>query len=338
MRKIRAFLLAVALSVLALGLVHGQAVYAQAPPLQNVQVWREFGSGNTQSVQFRVFDPSRAQWMQDSVSYSPGSFKSWYISNLTNRNGVVAWQADLEGASVSSWEVERIQIEYAVYDPSRGRWMKDSISYSPNSFAFWSISSFTNQNGVVAWQAVRSRSGGFSPQVVHTENRSVAYSFSLGRWVDSNAPAPVTRVPMYQTYDAGNTDHFYTVRASDRDAAVYSYGYSNQGAPFQVEGIQLPGTVPFRRFYSWPHTDHIYLTDSYEISHVLGRGWVDEGVEGYIYTSQVPGTVPLYRLNKWNSATDDHDHQYTTDQSTVWSLQYQGWGFDRIQGYVWPAN
>jgi hypothetical protein len=144
-------------------------------------------------------------------------------------------------------------------------------------------------------------------------------------------------VPLYQLYHAGSTDHFYTTKTSDRDFAK-SLGFADQGIAAYVEPTQVAGTLPFWRFYSGGQTDHFYTTSSSEYYYVVANGFTFEGNEGYLYGSAVAGTVPLYRLSWWNPSNNDLDHYYTTSDSTRASMTSQGWTYDRVAGYVWPAS
>jgi hypothetical protein len=148
--------------------------------------------------------------------------------------------------------------------------------------------------------------------------------------------------PVYETYHAGNTNHFYTIDRYERDSAVY-FGYADYGVAFVLDQYPHPAySAPFRRFYNPTTTDHFYTADPAEVDYVLSHGWYEQAQQSYIYTSQVwddvTYTIPLYRLNKWDSVTGDQDHLYTASWSTVQFAQSLGWAYDGIKGYVWPAG
>lgn len=143
-------------------------------------------------------------------------------------------------------------------------------------------------------------------------------------------------VPLYQLNYPPLTDHFYTTKASDRDIAK-SLGFTDQGIAAYVEPSQVAGTNPFWRFYSGGQTDHFYTTSSAEFNYVVANGFTYESVEGYLYASRVAGTVPLYRLSRWYPSNNDLDHFYTVDDTAKSNKISQGWTYDGVAGYVWPA-
>jgi len=53
-------------------------------------------------------------------------------------------------------------------------------------------------------------------------------------------PTQVTQtVPLYRSYSAGGTDHFYTVNKAESDNAVANLGYSYEG----IAGYVFPGQI-----------------------------------------------------------------------------------------------
>ncbi|WP_152566141.1 MULTISPECIES: hypothetical protein [Lysobacter] len=146
------------------------------------------------------------------------------------------------------------------------------------------------------------------------------------------APPPAY-YPLYQTYNPTITDYFYTLNYYEAYGAA---GYQGPSVFTYVEKTPQPSTVALRRYWKGsPQNDHIYLTDQFpeEISYVLNNGFVYEGIEGYIYTQQVPGSLPVHRLN-YNYGNGDLMHKYVTSEAERQALVQQGWGYDRVQGYV----
>ena len=60
-----------------------------------------------------------------------------------------------------------------------------------------------------------------------------------------------------------NVGHFYTANAAERDNAVRTYHFREEGIAGYVPGSQLPGTVPLERLQD-PRTGEFFFTASPE--------------------------------------------------------------------------
>lgn len=157
--------------------------------------------------------------------------------------------------------------------------------------------------------------------------------------------------PLYHLRNDSITDHFYTTSTQQRDLAQSCCGFTYVGVTAWVpvasyyddvglwEPVQYSASK-FRRFWKGqPQQEHFYTTKHSDASYVLANGWVDEGHEGYLYSSSsfAEGLLPLYRLNKFNPSNSDLVHFYTLSVFERDSLVAQGWGYDGVEGYAYPA-
>jgi hypothetical protein len=150
--------------------------------------------------------------------------------------------------------------------------------------------------------------------------------------------AEAKRVPMYLTSSPQYNDYFYTIDPSQRNEALYTYGYQDNGVPFYVEDSPAAGgSVIYRLFKGWPQIDHFYTIDPNDFYTAQSYGWVYERNEGYLHAYQAFGTVPLYRLTRFDEATWDVAHYYTTNWYEMYYLStYYGWTYERVEGYAYP--
>jgi hypothetical protein len=134
-------------------------------------------------------------------------------------------------------------------------------------------------------------------------------------------------VPLYRL---SKSDHFYTTSASERDNAIATYGYTDEGIACYVFGAQVAGTIPLYRLRK---SDHFYTTSVTERDNAIATyGYIDEGVACYVYGTPVTGTIPLYRLSKG-------DHFYTTSASERDNaIATYGYADEGIACYVYGAQ
>ena len=103
-------------------------------------------------------------------------------------------------------------------------------------------------------------------------------------------PTQVTQtVPLYRSYSASGTDHFYTIDKAESDSAVASGKYSYEGITgyvFPSSSSSCPGAAPWYR--SWQPTiiDHFYTMSAPEKDNaVSNNGYTYEGIAAYILVS-----------------------------------------------------
>ncbi|KAH9910621.1 uncharacterized protein BXZ73DRAFT_93654 [Epithele typhae] len=143
-------------------------------------------------------------------------------------------------------------------------------------------------------------------------------------------------VPLFRLYSPSATDHFYTTNAQERNNAVASIGYTNEGTAAQVFPAGVSGAVPLYRLFRLAGSDHFYTTNAQERDNaVAALGYTNEGVAAYIYPSAQCGSVPLYRMFSPSAV----DHFYTTNvaekNNAVASL---GYSYEGVAGYVNPVK
>jgi Repeat of unknown function (DUF5648) len=137
--------------------------------------------------------------------------------------------------------------------------------------------------------------------------------------------------PMYSAYHPQYTDHFYTLSASDRNAAL-TIGYVDPNTPFAMPSAADFHSVPFYRYFKGaPQLEHFYTHDANEWQFVEQNGYVYEGIEGYLFTRHKPGTTELYRFTKFDGSTGDLLHFYSINfyDSRSGDMTYEG-----VVGYV----
>ena len=186
---------------------------------------------------------------------------------------------------------------------------------------------------------------------------------------ESNAAAPpeetVTTVPLYRLSNAPGI-HFYTTSVAEKENAVQSKGYRDEGVAGYVLPKKAHGSVPLFHLSSvtkgWDggvvSDKHFYSTEKAEIDKAVAQGWKTEEVVGYVAPPSNPmlGTVELYWLyNPLTKTTvkkplfktethighlqvGDDDNFYTTDRhEKERAIAQQGYQAMGIAAYVWPG-
>src|SRR5262249_5611002 len=69
---------------------------------------------------------------------------------------------------------------------------------------------------------------------------------------------------LYRLFNPTSGDHFYTTSAAERDSAVASFGYQNEGIAGYVFASQAAGTTPLYRLLNTVNGDHFYTTSAAE--------------------------------------------------------------------------
>jgi hypothetical protein len=137
-------------------------------------------------------------------------------------------------------------------------------------------------------------------------------------------------VPLYRLRHNGNTDHFYTTNAREKDDAVKRYGYVYEGIQCYVFATQTNGSIPLYRLrHNGGDVDHFYTTSADEKNNAVRRyGYTYEGTQCYVLQS---GSVPLYRFRH----DGDADHFYTTDPNELNSaIKKAGYTYEGVACYV----
>jgi hypothetical protein len=112
---------------------------------------------------------------------------------------------------------------------------------------------------------------------------------------------------LFQVYNSGSHDHFYTSNIDERDAAIRA-GYKDMGSIGSISETQMGDGLPLYRLYNSKTGKHFFTTNSDESNLLLARGYSSEGTAGYVHPSDVYGAMGVYRL--YNARYDDHF--YTT--------------------------
>jgi hypothetical protein len=116
-------------------------------------------------------------------------------------------------------------------------------------------------------------------------------------------PSPNT-VPLYRLAHPSG-DHFYTTDAVERQNAITTIGYVDEGITGYVHRDQTGSTVPLFRLFNATTHDHFYTTSGPERDSATGAGYAFEGIQCYVCDPSDAGRVPFYRL------LNASDHFYT---------------------------
>jgi hypothetical protein len=106
-------------------------------------------------------------------------------------------------------------------------------------------------------------------------------------WPTSTNRIPlVPLVPLYRLYSPGATDHFYTTNTAERDHAIHTLGYHDEGITGDVANHPVANLIPLYRLYSPTGTDHFYTTNATERDHAIHTlGYHDEGIAAWVLPS-----------------------------------------------------
>jgi hypothetical protein len=132
-------------------------------------------------------------------------------------------------------------------------------------------------------------------------------------------------------------DHFYTTSTTERNNAIETYGYADEGIACYVYRTPAPAgaddPVPFYRLYARWDGDHFYTTSQAEADQAVQGGYSSEGIACPIHNAPGANRVPFYRLYaSWNG-----DHFYTTSAGERDHAITGGYSSEGIAGYVYPA-
>jgi len=138
--------------------------------------------------------------------------------------------------------------------------------------------------------------------------------------------------PVYELFNPGLGDHFYTMNLSEVTQAENSMGYSNHGPKYKWSSISFGTGIPIYRL--WNNSDHFYTTSVTEKDNCISSGYVDEGIVGYLSPNSSGNLVAWYRY--YHSQWDDH--AYPVDQADITVLYNAGYYSEGIHGYVVPMS
>jgi predicted acylesterase/phospholipase RssA len=114
-------------------------------------------------------------------------------------------------------------------------------------------------------------------------------------------------VPLYRLAHPSG-DHFYTTDAGERQNAITTIGYLDEGITGYVRRNQTSGTTPLFRLFNAATGDHFYTTSALERDYARRFGYAFEKIQCYVWNPSAAARAPFYRLlNSGNG-----DHFYTT--------------------------
>lgn len=107
-----------------------------------------------------------------------------------------------------------------------------------------------------------------------------------------------TATPIYRTVNPRNGDHFYTADLAEKNNAVSSYHYNDEGTAFTaftaLQSGNKAGVQPVYRLVSTRTGDHFYTDDFTEAMNASSLGYVNEGIA----------------FSAWQSASDAANGDY----------------------------
>jgi hypothetical protein len=134
-----------------------------------------------------------------------------------------------------------------------------------------------------------------------------------------------------------NFDHLYTMSANERDSAVQSNGYTDEGiACFVFDTGVTPGTMPLFRLYGTPvgKPNHLYTLSLDELNQAINHfGYKLENIACFVFPTNGQ-TSPLFRM----SHPQTIDRLYTTSADELNSARSLGYNFDGIAGHVFGSQ
>lgn len=88
-------------------------------------------------------------------------------------------------------------------------------------------------------------------------------------------------VPLFRLYQPYTGDHFYTIDAAERDAALASGSYVYEGMAGWAFDAMAPGRKALYRAYN-PQTGQHLFTGGASLYNGLPSPWIREGVAAYL--------------------------------------------------------
>lgn len=123
--------------------------------------------------------------------------------------------------------------------------------------------------------------------------------------------------PLWRFYNCDTGEHFYTVKAAERQALIEMPQWLAEGI-----GWMAPKTssVPVYRVYNPNMDDHHYTLNQEERDTLVRLGWDDEGIGWYSDPDEI---APVYR--QYNPNATSGCHNYTVSTSEKQALIGMGW-------------
>jgi hypothetical protein len=166
----------------------------------------------------------------------------------------------------------------------------------------------------------------------------------------SREPEHPGTVPLYRLINVAKGDHLYTIYEQERDDAIKSFDYVNEGIACLVYRDAGENRVPFYRTLNPVTGDHFYTTSQAERDNATSNlRHKDEGIACYVYNTQVTGTGPLYRLANspiltvplyrlCNLVTGDHFYCRKAEERAAKLADPTKWRDEDSAGYVFPQE
>ncbi len=150
--------------------------------------------------------------------------------------------------------------------------------------------------------------------------------------------ADASRVPLYWLWNEQQTDSAYTVNLNRRDLLVRERGYVDMGVLALVDSVPSQATRSLRCFYfPAPRTNTFCSISIIEQRTIRALGYEYTSDEGYLRVRRTEGTVPIFRLSRAYGNGDDREHRFVISEQELIRMREQGWAFDGVKGYVFPA-
>jgi hypothetical protein len=166
----------------------------------------------------------------------------------------------------------------------------------------------------------------------------IVFTLLQGSSIPASAAGDASRVPLHWLWNEHETDSAYTVNPNRRDLLVRERGYVDMGVLALVDSVPSQATRPLRCFYfPAPRTNTFCSISIIEERTIRGLGYVFASEEGYLRVRSTEGTVPIFRLSRAYGKGDDREHRFVISEQELVRMREQGWAFDGVKGYVFPA-
>jgi hypothetical protein len=148
--------------------------------------------------------------------------------------------------------------------------------------------------------------------------------------------------PVYRFWSPGSSQHFYTIRAAERDKLIdnYSNVWTYEGVAYYAftDGSQ-PEVAPIYRFWSGTLNGHFYTMNAAERDKLINNFshvWTYEGVAFYAYAEgfQPVGTRAIHRF--WSRTLNTHFFTISqTERNKLINLYSDVWTYEGVAWYAY---